>query len=280
MSHKCVGHKTAILVCKAPVRILAGGKSPGTPIPLGSTILSLGVSLESPVQGLPALESRVVKVDWPDMSTPAIDAEGWKRIARALAALRKPIYVSCNAGHGRTGTCLAILAHFLGQMPKKMDPVEWVRAHYCPSAVETKGQVEYISAITGRESKAGGSQSTGSYTTTTSKGTSYSGHTSPYEDGMVWDTKTNSWKHKSEPGAQQYDFSGKGKSYYCKGKGDKCTNRVTQSPGFCQECQDKEQVTVDGKPKPKVEPRGTFEEMPKTGKDMTKYFPGNTSTGK
>jgi polymorphic toxin system DSP-PTPase phosphatase-like protein len=271
---KCVGHKQAVVVCKAPVRILAGGKSPGTPIPLGSTILSLGVNLESPVQGLPALESRVVRVDWPDMSTPAIDAEGWKRIARALAALRKPIYVSCNAGHGRTGTCLAILAHFLGQMPKKMDPVEWVRAHYCPSAVETKGQVEYIAEITGRETKAHGSNGGGTVTHTVSSTGGYKAQTSPYEEGMVWDSKTNSWVQKQT----KYDFS-KGPSYYCKGMGDKCTSRVTIKGGFCTKCQEKEGVTPEGEPvgaKPPVEPRASFPEMPKTGKpDMTKYFPGN-----
>ena len=271
---KCVGHKTAILVAKSPVRIMAGGKTPGTPIPLGATIVALGVDLASPITGLPTLESRVVRVNWPDMSTPDIDADGWKRIARALSALRKPIYVSCAAGHGRTGTCLAILCHMLGQMPKKADPVEWIRSVYCSHAVETSGQMTYIEQITGRKTTQKASQ--GAWQ---SSGTGYSTNKSPdFVEGAVWDAKTSSWKSPDK-----FDFSGKVAAKYCKGQGDKCPKTVHPPVRYCPACQEKEGLNPDGTVKgsdagpaaTNVDARGTFPEMPKTGKEQikAKYFP-------
>lgn len=294
--HTCVGHKAAILVAKSPVRILAGGKMPGTPIPLGATIVALGVGLESPITGLPGLESRVVRVDWPDMSTPNIDADGWKRIARALAALRKPIYVSCSAGHGRTGTCLAILTHMLGQMPKKADPVEWVRGIYCPSAVETAGQIAYVEKITGRASTAKASQgwSQGASYTGSQSGGSYTGYSSgskDYHEGEVWDVKTSSWKPKGSETSKKFDFETPKAVTYCKGQGDKCPKVVKAPARYCEKCQDKEGLNADGSRKSdagaaatEVIPRGTFPPMPVTGKEAIKqkYFPdqGGADVGK
>jgi hypothetical protein len=157
---KCNGHKHAALVYKSPVKIWAGGKSPNTPIPIGSTVLDLVGGLRSPISGLDALESRIVRIDWPDMGIPAIDREGWQRIAKALVNLRKPIMVACLAGHGRTGTCLTILGCLLGQIPRKMDPVLWVRDHYCANAVESKSQIDYIEEMTQRSTAAKPSHAT------------------------------------------------------------------------------------------------------------------------
>lgn len=152
--NKCPGHKEPILLYKSPVKVWAGGKTPNTPIPIGSTVLDLVGGLKSPILGLDALESRIVRIDWPDMGIPAIDAEGWRKIVKAIVNLRKPIFMACGAGHGRTGTALVIFGCLSGQIPKKMDPIFWVRDRYCPNAVEAKGQVEYIERITGRTTTA------------------------------------------------------------------------------------------------------------------------------
>jgi protein-tyrosine phosphatase len=59
------------------------------------------------------------------------------------------VVVHCWAGHGRTGTALAILAVLLGAAPPG-DPVAWLRSVYCREAVETDGQLRYVGEITGR----------------------------------------------------------------------------------------------------------------------------------
>jgi hypothetical protein len=52
----------------------------------------------------------------------------------------KPVYVGCYAGKGRTGLFLAVLAKAFG-----IDhPVEYVRAHYYPHAVETAEQYKFV----------------------------------------------------------------------------------------------------------------------------------------
>ncbi len=52
------------------------------------------------------------------------------------------VEVGCSGGHGRTGTALACLAILAGLSPS--DAVSWVRAHYCPDAVETADQEAYV----------------------------------------------------------------------------------------------------------------------------------------
>lgn len=157
----CPGHTQARLVYKSPVRISAGGAIPNTPIPIGATVLDLHGTLKSPITGLPALESQIIKIHWPDMGIPAIDRDGWKRIAKALSNIRRPLFVACGAGHGRTGTALVILGCLLNQIPKKLDPVLWVRDHYCPCAVESKAQLDYIQMVTERTTTAKPSQGNG-----------------------------------------------------------------------------------------------------------------------
>ncbi|MDB5370867.1 MAG: hypothetical protein JWP20_2425 [Roseomonas sp.] len=50
------------------------------------------------------------------------------------------VYVGCRAGLGRTGTVLACLARLSGVTE---DPVEWVRRHYHPCAIETAAQEDF-----------------------------------------------------------------------------------------------------------------------------------------
>jgi protein-tyrosine phosphatase len=57
------------------------------------------------------------------------------------------VEIGCVGGHGRTGTALAWLAFLTG--PHAADAVAWVRAHYCPRAVETAAQERFITGLAG-----------------------------------------------------------------------------------------------------------------------------------
>jgi hypothetical protein len=63
------------------------------------------------------------------------------------------VLVCCVGGHGRTGTALSILGGLLNFIPKKEDPIDWIRRIYCKEAVETKVQQDYIYEILGYEFK-------------------------------------------------------------------------------------------------------------------------------
>ncbi|GAB2478954.1 hypothetical protein GCM10027063_20740 [Promicromonospora xylanilytica] len=69
---------------------------------------------------------------------------------QAVAALREAhsraeserVEIACGGGTGRTGTALALLAVLSGVAPDAA--VAWVRAHYRPRAVETRGQKRWV----------------------------------------------------------------------------------------------------------------------------------------
>lgn len=130
-------------------------------------------------------DATVLKLDWPDMQVPKLDAEDWKSVADVLARMRRPFFVGCMAGHGRTGTGLSILLSLLNMVPKGKDPVEFVREIYCEEAVETDAQCEYVAKVTGREVKAKGTHK--SYVSTGGSWTGYKGPASTlYEDDPGW----------------------------------------------------------------------------------------------
>jgi hypothetical protein len=88
-------------------------------------------------------------VDWPDFGVPA-DIAGLRAslvdlLDRARAGDR--VEVGCLGGHGRTGTALACLAVLTGTPAG--DAAGWVRAHYCPEAIETDAQREFVEAFPG-----------------------------------------------------------------------------------------------------------------------------------
>ncbi|HKE75437.1 MAG TPA: hypothetical protein VKB57_17570, partial [Acidimicrobiales bacterium] len=64
-------------------------------------------------------------------------------LARARAGER--VEIGCLGGHGRTGTALACLAVLCGH--RAGDAVAWVRAAYCPGAVETDEQAAFVAAF-------------------------------------------------------------------------------------------------------------------------------------
>jgi hypothetical protein len=81
---------------------------------------------------------------WPDFGVP--DDAG--ALSAALALLRDRaragdrVEIGCLGGHGRTGTALACLAVLTGTPADQA--VDWVRARYCPKAVETDAQRAFV----------------------------------------------------------------------------------------------------------------------------------------
>ncbi len=82
-----------------------------------------------------------IDIPTPDFSVPPVAMldEGL-RDAVALILKGDPVYVGCMAGRGRTGLFLAIVAKAFGEVT----PVEYVREHYYPHAVETSGQYSFV----------------------------------------------------------------------------------------------------------------------------------------
>jgi hypothetical protein len=78
-------------------------------------------------------------LDWPDMGLPADPDQLAADLRPVLAQARAGavVEIGCLGGHGRTGTALAVLAVLAGL---DGDPVAWVRANYCASAIETPAQ--------------------------------------------------------------------------------------------------------------------------------------------
>lgn len=84
------------------------------------------------------------KVDWPDFDVP-MDREALRNALLNLLERSKrgaTVELGCLGGHGRTGTALACLAVLAGTPAE--DAVAWVRANYCPRAVETDEQEEFV----------------------------------------------------------------------------------------------------------------------------------------
>jgi len=59
---------------------------------------------------------------------------------KTIISMGKKVVVACLGGHGRTGTVLAVWAGLNGVK----NPVEYVRRVYCPRAVETPEQEEFV----------------------------------------------------------------------------------------------------------------------------------------
>lgn len=82
-------------------------------------------------------------VAWPDFGVPDPD-ELRASLQRLLARARSGdlVEIGCLGGHGRTGSALACLAVLTGTPPD--GAVDWVRANYCPDAVETNEQRAFV----------------------------------------------------------------------------------------------------------------------------------------
>jgi hypothetical protein len=78
--------------------------------------------------------------DWPDFGVPPNVENLLASLKLLLSRARRGerVELGCLGGHGRTGTALACLAVMAGCPPA--GAVAWVRANYCPSAIETAEQ--------------------------------------------------------------------------------------------------------------------------------------------
>ena len=86
-------------------------------------------------------------VDWPDFGVPT-DVDEFVATLRSLLARARggeQVEIGCLGGHGRTGTTLACVAVLAGARPE--DAVAWVRATYCPEAIETAEQASFVIAL-------------------------------------------------------------------------------------------------------------------------------------
>jgi hypothetical protein len=85
--------------------------------------------------------------NWPDGAAVPANVEFWRQVwirLKATAVQTRHVIVCCAGGHGRTGTALAslILADDLTMTADTA--MQWVRAHHCASAIETKDQERYL----------------------------------------------------------------------------------------------------------------------------------------
>lgn len=98
----------------------------------------------------------VVDMHIPDMTAPTwVSKEFWTTLWKDLKgeAVKRggklSVLVTCFGGHGRTGTVLAALALAANAVPKKTDPIAWLRDSYCDNAIETAAQLSYILSLFG-----------------------------------------------------------------------------------------------------------------------------------
>ena len=107
-----------------------------------------GLKLKSFLSKVKKKEARVVKIHVTDYGVPDLTLADWASLLSALETeiKERPIklLVLCMGGHGRTGTVLTILSHLMGFIPKKTDPIRWLRKKYCEEAVESDVQIAYI----------------------------------------------------------------------------------------------------------------------------------------
>lgn len=123
------------------------------PLPGGGTALVSGGPFEACPKGVFSLclEERATNAAAADLLLPVPDfglpePEALRQVlAQLMAAMaHRPVFIGCRAGLGRTGTVLACLARLCGVAD---DPVDWVRRHYDPRAVETSAQEAFARLV-------------------------------------------------------------------------------------------------------------------------------------
>ena len=73
-----------------------------------------------------------------------------KYAKRAIALMKKgkTVGVCCVGGHGRTGYMASAI---IGLMDKNIDPIAYLREHYCSKAVEAKEQIKALEILLGKD---------------------------------------------------------------------------------------------------------------------------------
>lgn len=89
----------------------------------------------------------VISLAWQDMGAPKFRVGFWRAVhEEAKRRGIKKVLFYCIGGHGRTGTALAsILVEVSKKKPE--EAVEYVRKNYCPDAVESGAQKDYLKSL-------------------------------------------------------------------------------------------------------------------------------------
>lgn len=113
--------------------------------------LTAGVEKLIPVELFTHTPPEVVEIKWDDGGIPPLARQFWVNLVAYLKERKEPLNLGlcCMGGHGRTGVMAAILASLGGLVPKKKDPVKWLRKKYCNHVVETNCQLDYVENIAG-----------------------------------------------------------------------------------------------------------------------------------
>ena len=101
--------------------------------------------------GIAPPTQRVVCFSVADQKTPRYDEEFGLLLAVIEAELSKPdgiVRISCQGGHGRTGTVMAVA---YGRATGSQTPIEDIRRLYCNKAVESFKQKQYVHRWLGLE---------------------------------------------------------------------------------------------------------------------------------
>lgn len=99
--------------------------------------------LKTASAGVPILHLYIKDFDIPN----DMKSYHWLALADDVKALMrdgKDVLIACQGGHGRTGMVVAILARILRPDITGVDPITWLRDHYCKDVVETVSQINYV----------------------------------------------------------------------------------------------------------------------------------------
>lgn len=95
----------------------------------------------------------IIDVLWPDMKTPLLSASFWIQLYEQVAkhAEKNPnenyeVLFTCTGGHGRTGTSMCCFLVGSGAYDP-LAAIQYVREHYCKSAVENMDQEDYLWSV-------------------------------------------------------------------------------------------------------------------------------------
>lgn len=99
---------------------------------------NIGIDLPKPIA-----QRQEILLTWDDFDKPTFRYGFWRKLADGLLKRKQPVLVFCQGGHGRTGTCAAIL---LGLWGVKR-PISYLRQSYCREAVESPEQAMYVNSI-------------------------------------------------------------------------------------------------------------------------------------
>lgn len=86
----------------------------------------------------------IISINWQDFGVLPYGYDFWLDLVNVIRIEKKPVIVCCVGGHGRTGTCLAILC---GLLEISKNPVSFIRKKYCSFAIETAEQENYVREI-------------------------------------------------------------------------------------------------------------------------------------